>query len=130
MKRLVLITLCWVFLGGCQFQGRLQGTRLPDGRVEFSVTYDPPGDRACINAISVMHSDGKGRIEDWSASRQDLKVCRDRIVYGQIIPGFQADAPPKPLAPNQDYDVSVSGSGLNLGATFRLTDTGLELTEL
>ena len=130
MKRLVLTACGGLLLASCQEEGRLHATQRPDGQIEFSASYQPVGDQPCINSISVMHDEGGRRVEDWYASRQDPSLCRDRIVYGRAGPGFRTGAPPRPLVPNQHYEVSVNGSGLAVGGTFRLTDAGLEFVEL
>lgn len=53
MKRFALVTCGCMLLGSCQFEGHLHATRLPDGQIEFSVTYDPTGNIA-NNDLVVM----------------------------------------------------------------------------
>jgi hypothetical protein len=116
-------------VAACQVDATLQVAKTSDGRIEFRVSTPTPRDDLCINALSILNSSGPETESIWSISNENRSLCRDRISYGLLPPGYRADVSPHALVPNQVYRVVVYGNGFNAGGNLRLTDLGLKFTE-
>jgi hypothetical protein len=122
--------LACVFLASCQIDADLNVRQRPDGKVEFHVTSAWGNDETCINMISILHKEAGQVVSDWHASDHDPNVCSDRIFYGEANSPFRAERWAQPLVPHRYYEVIVYGVGFTAGGNFRITDQGVEFSEL
>jgi hypothetical protein len=102
-----------VLLASCQRDATI--TIVGDGTVPEFVAK-ATGGKTCIDALTVS-ADNMGGVNapilwriDRTFGRGDAD-CRDRVVYGQTLAGYESDIAPKVLGPGKRYRVEVHGPG-------------------